>query len=384
MLRIAPSFRPVGFSPVASPVGYTPVDLDRFLETGDLWQSQMQQPGQLDPSALFAAQLLGALMLDPMALAQLLLMGAGNRRPNNNHRGFGCRLGGLGGRSFAMNRSTPGGWGPQVGNPTGVPGVNGPTGGGTTERLYQAIIKQESGGNYSAVNRDSGALGIGQVMPSNVRSWSREALGYEISPQQFLNSPQLQDKIIKHKLDQYYREARGKGLGEDEAVRYVAAKWYSGSGEKRNSTRPQGGYPSIRAYTYAVLNRYKKTAGTTGATGTPDLRNVDSRGIPDFYNLSPRVQEAALIAKSMGLRVTSTTGGRHTATSNHYRSNHGDNRGHAIDVAGPAHLMARFYDVMRARDPSPRELFYDPRGGIKRGRYIGPIGGHSDHVHYAA
>jgi len=30
------------------------------------------------------------------------------------------------------------------------------------------------------------------------------------------------------------------------------------------------------------------------------------------------------------------------------------------------------------------ELFYDPQGGWKRGQSIGPIGGHSDHVHVAA
>lgn len=31
-----------------------------------------------------------------------------------------------------------------------------------------------------------------------------------------------------------------------------------------------------------------------------------------------------------------------------------------------------------------KELFYDPQGGWKNGSQIGPIGGHSDHVHVAA
>ena len=32
---------------------------------------------------------------------------------------------------------------------------------------------------------------------------------------------------------------------------------------------------------------------------------------------------------------------------------------------------------------TPAELFYDPLGGIKFGKQIGAIGGHSDHVHVA-
>jgi hypothetical protein len=33
--------------------------------------------------------------------------------------------------------------------------------------------------------------------------------------------------------------------------------------------------------------------------------------------------------------------------------------------------------------PTPAELFYDPLGGLKFGKQIGAIGGHSDHVHVA-
>lgn len=126
------------------------------------------------------------------------------------------------------------------------------------DALFKAVIVQESGGNYSAVNKDSGALGIGQVMPANVPSWSKEALGRSITPKEFLASPELQNKIIKFKLDQYYNEALKKGYSPDDAVRYVAAKWYSGRGENMNSTKPQNGYPSIRAYTMSVLGHYKK------------------------------------------------------------------------------------------------------------------------------
>lgn len=95
--------------------------------------------------------------------------------------------------------------------------------------------------------------------------------------------------------------------------------------------------------------------------------------------LSPRMREAAEIAKGMGLTVTSGAegfdgDGVHTSGSNHYS-------GSAIDVAGDPATMAKFYDLWKGQ--SPKELFYDPRGAIKNGQAIAPIGGHSDHVHLA-
>ena len=83
---------------------------------------------------------------------------------------------------------------------------------------------------------------------------------------------------------------------------------------------------------------------------------------------------ATRTAQGLGLTITSTTGGKHAPGSYHYQSR-------AIDVAGPASKMAQYYDILK--NTRPTELFYDPRGGIKNGAQIGPIGGHSDHVHIA-
>ncbi len=79
-------------------------------------------------------------------------------------------------------------------------------------------------------------------------------------------------------------------------------------------------------------------------------------------------------ARELGLTITSTTGGRHTPGSYHYR-------GRAIDVSGSRSAMSQFYTEMARTNPT--ELFYDPRGGIKNGRNIGAIGGHGNHVHVA-
>jgi hypothetical protein len=87
-----------------------------------------------------------------------------------------------------------------------------------------------------------------------------------------------------------------------------------------------------------------------------------------------QLSDAMRTARGLGLRITSTTGGGHTAGSYHYQ-------GRAFDAAGSHRAMSQFYRQMAGTHPT--ELFYDPMGGIKHGRNIGAIGGHGNHVHIA-
>ena len=133
---------------------------------------------------------------------------------------------------------------------------------GMPTRLSRAIIGKESSGNSSATNTDSGALGYGQVMPSNVPSWTKEAFGYSMSPQQFLDDPRAQVKVVNFKLQQYYDKAISEGASPDVAVRKAAAAWYAGPGNTHliDNDKPQysngNEYPSIRSYTLDILRRY--------------------------------------------------------------------------------------------------------------------------------
>ena len=88
----------------------------------------------------------------------------------------------------------------------------------------------------------------------------------------------------------------------------------------------------------------------------------------------PQLTAAMHRARQLGLRITSTTGGHHAKHSYHYL-------GRAVDVAGSRSAMREFFTEMSHTHPT--ELFYDPMGGIKNGRRIGAIGGHSNHVHVA-
>lgn len=125
-----------------------------------------------------------------------------------------------------------------------------PVGGSEFERFIRAIGAKESSGRYGLVNPDSGAAGKYQLMPANVREWSREVLGRSISMQEYLRNPQIQEQIARAKLQQYYNKYGAKG---------AAAAWYGGPGavKKMNSTKRYGGgkYPSILEYINDVLKR---------------------------------------------------------------------------------------------------------------------------------
>lgn len=115
--------------------------------------------------------------------------------------------------------------------------------------FVQAIAGKESGGSYNARNRDSGAMGKYQIMPSNIEGpggWDMEILGRNITPEQFMANPALQDKIALGKLRQYYNKY---------GVRGAASAWYSGDPNKWQNTSPQGGYPSIAAYVADIIRR---------------------------------------------------------------------------------------------------------------------------------
>lgn len=113
--------------------------------------------------------------------------------------------------------------------------------------FVNAIRRKESGGNYGAVNRHSGALGAYQIMPGNLGPWSREILGRSVSRSEFLSNPRIQDAIAIGKLKQYYQRYGPAG---------AAVAWYAGPGavsSKMKSTKAQGQYPSIQVYWQSIL-----------------------------------------------------------------------------------------------------------------------------------
>jgi len=136
------------------------------------------------------------------------------------------------------------------------------------DALSRAIISQESTNNHESLNPHSQALGLAQIMPANIGTWSKEALGYRISVDEFLSNPTAQKQIINYKLEQYWHDALVESQGDEEiAVLRVASHWYSGSPDLYKSKAVQWykgtdgklhRYPSVAKYSNSILQKYKQ------------------------------------------------------------------------------------------------------------------------------
>jgi hypothetical protein len=133
------------------------------------------------------------------------------------------------------------------------------TGSGSFKSFKDAIAKQESGSTgYKAINALSGAMGKYQIMPSNLAGqksgWDYQALGYDVSPAQFIASPEIQEKIADKFLQGYYNKYGPAG---------AAVAWYAGpnaankyvAGQAAGTNGQAGGHPSVSSYIQSILDK---------------------------------------------------------------------------------------------------------------------------------
>lgn len=150
-------------------------------------------------------------------------------------------------------------WVTTPGSSSGGGSVSVPKGSKGFQSFMKAIHEQESGGSYSARNRDSGAMGKYQIMPGNIQGsggWDKEALGRNVSVSQFMGSPKIQEAIASYKLREYYNKYGAAGAavawyaGPGNAAKYVAA-----GGKGFNKRQGGGKYPSVSSYAQQILKR---------------------------------------------------------------------------------------------------------------------------------
>ena len=96
---------------------------------------------------------------------------------------------------------------------------------GNVSQFAKAIQSIESGGNYSALGpiTKSGdrAYGAYQVMGNNVGPWTKQALGYSMTPQEFLGSKSAQDAVFGKVFGGYADRYGASG---------AAQAWFGGPG----------------------------------------------------------------------------------------------------------------------------------------------------------
>lgn len=146
------------------------------------------------------------------------------------------------------------------------------------DAFMQAIKTQESGGNPTVSNRDTGAYGLYQFVP---KYWRGFATGAGEDPS-WPPSPETQEKVARHWMARYYRQF---GNWRD-----VAVAWYGGPGAVGNSRRQsagQGKYPTINSYAAQALQKMEQIKAGYGPVNEaarlvgqiPGIGAVARRGI---------------------------------------------------------------------------------------------------------
>jgi len=304
-------------------------------------------------------------------------------------------------------------------------------------RELVAAAYAESGLNPSIRNTKSGATGLFQLLSSGYVNRAN-ALGGVTNPRANINA------ILPNYLS-YWRsnpnapagaaaaavEASGKGPGFYSApLGLIGGLSSAGTSSAPLNTvpghasggltvsQPQSAPENPHAYSTFALNMINsfKTKDANAMLGAiMALRNatkpqpVSQPVQPRQPNSSPVVPQGKFItstsytgggndiqmmeaaqsmARKMGLHMSENydlPGGVnpvHVKDSYHYQRYANDRGlGRAMDVTGTPQQMSAYYKYMSRTNPT--ELFYDPLGGMKYGKNIGPIGGHQTHVHIA-
>lgn len=157
--------------------------------------------------------------------------------------------------------------------------AGGAQGGSVIDRVMSSLRQLESGGRYDAVNSKDplgGAQGAYQILAGNFVNpggWDKEALGKDITLQDFMANPQIQDQIARHKVGQYL---------DQYGVQGVPLAWNGGPGAVGN--------PSERVRNYQ--NKFMSIFGGGSAPTQPSTNSPSSNsgftsaGNPGFAVLS--------------------------------------------------------------------------------------------------
>lgn len=131
--------------------------------------------------------------------------------------------------------------------------------GGNFDSFMDGVSGQESGGNYSARNSDTGAYGKFQIMPENWDSWRDEAAnaGVDVGSGE-MSDPAAQEAVARFKMKQYYDEYGPDGAlvawyaGPGNAARWAAGDATDVWGRPWDSEQSNG--PSIKSYVDSAMN----------------------------------------------------------------------------------------------------------------------------------
>ena len=151
-----------------------------------------------------------------------------------------------------------------------------------------AAVESAGNGDYAAIGptheKYGRALGRYQVMEANLPQWSREALGREVTPDEFLANPNLQDFIFDHRFGGYIK----KFGNLPDAV----SSWFTGQrlvvGKNRKDSLGTTGASYVRKFNHALSHPLSSNPSRSRFAQTPlDAPLPTPRPGYDFTNPDP-------------------------------------------------------------------------------------------------
>jgi hypothetical protein len=154
-----------------------------------------------------------------------------------------------------------------------------------------ASIESKGSGDYAAVgprHKTLGrALGRYQVMEANIGPWSKAALGREVSADEFLSNPDIQDAVFDHRFGGYVEK-----YGADNA----AQAWFAGEGGIGRMGRKDSLGTSVSTYT----DKFRKALGNAQRLSISSKGKLDAGGTVADGTADPQVQAPVMVMTAEG------------------------------------------------------------------------------------
>jgi hypothetical protein len=215
-----------------------------------------------------------------------------------------------------------------------------------------AISGIESSGRYNLVGPDNGKgnkpYGKYQVMDFNVGPWTKEALGREMSPQDFLNDPDAQDAVFRHQF--------GKNVEKYGSPQEAASVWFSGRPMAQAGNAKDILGTTVPAYV-AKFNKAVGGDGTNAIEAAMANKPATPSGGVMAYDTTPPPDDGFL--GQLGNFVTGTNGGYNLAD----RLGNAGAAMMALDNAKGATALTQNMILNRKNTAKPSEFQYDPKSG---------------------
>jgi len=215
------------------------------------------------------------------------------------------------------------------------PASGGASGGSGSYRDAIASIESAGSGDYKAVGpthpKMGRALGRYQIMEANVGPWSREVLGREVTPDEFMANPQLQDAIFDGKFNSYVQKFGPEG---------AAQAWFAGPGGVGKTNRKDSLGTDVGTYGRKFMN----------ALGPQAQQSTEVASLDPAAGMPPQTATGAVNAMAAG-------GGAVIADESQYSP---EDRARLAALRGPAPSSVP-YSGPGARIDTPTAV-YDDKG----------------------